>query len=194
MAQRAGYGNKLPFLAGEKIIKWQHKSFEVDINSDIYAINIYQLSLYDYTSLVALTPFNQVYYARNNENHIDINYRNKNWFIRGVLEGVDSDGDGFDDYLEFCNGTDYLDPASKLSVKLNSIQSLADGRKRIYWNKTPNTNYKVFFCEKLGNEWQEIKDVFYYSSSLSTEYYSYLSSTNNSGFFKVVAEPHDPAY
>lgn len=153
-----------------------------------------RLPLQDNPTLLAQSPFDEIHFASSNEDHIDINYRNKNWFMRGVLEDCDSDGDGFDDYVEYCNETDYLDPESKLSVHLNGIRNLADGRKEIVWSKTPNAQYKVYWCEKLGQEWQEIPDLYYHSPSYSSEYFCTLSSTNNSSFYKVVAKPSDPAY
>ncbi len=65
------------------------------------------LPLHTNESLQALSPFDEIHYPSSNEAHITINANNKLWFLKAILEGFDTDGDGSDDYQEFLAGTPY---------------------------------------------------------------------------------------
>ncbi len=151
-----------------------------------------EYSLNDHPEYLALTPFDEVHCALVNEDHIDINAHNEYWFLRGILEDFDSDEDGFDDYVEYCNGTDYMNPDSHLTVEFTSFEKVPDGNISLYWNVTPNTDYGIYSCEKLGQDWNRLNDIIVYPAS-SNIYYCTIAPTNSSGFFKIMADPVDPA-
>ena len=142
-------------------------------------------------TMLALSPFDEIHYAISNEEHIDINARNKRWFMRAILENQDSDADGFDDYTEYLAGTAYDASSSNpgLSTAIAITQPATEAV--LVWNAYPNTNYKIYFTESLTNAWQLIDTIVpAFATQISNAYPNVAHSTN--GFFKITSQPLDP--
>ncbi|MCF7816691.1 MAG: GPI inositol-deacylase [Kiritimatiellales bacterium] len=142
-------------------------------------------------TMLALSPFDEIHYAITNEEHIDINARNKRWFMRAILENQDSDADGFDDYTEYLAGTAYDSPSSNPSLSTTIAIPQPATEAVLVWNAYPNTNYKIYFTESLSDEWQLIDTIAPTSATqISNSYPNVGYSTN--GFFKITSQPVDP--
>jgi hypothetical protein len=148
------------------------------------------LHYYDY--IKALSPFDEIHYAGGNEPHIDINYNNKRWFIRAILEDYDTDGDGFDDYQEYLMGTSYDSAASKLDVASNIDAVSPTEGLRLTWNWLPNVSYKIYFTDNLAHDWTLIDNAYWYFLVWPEIVESPLPITTPSGFYKIVADVVDP--
>ncbi|WP_372795524.1 esterase/lipase family protein [Pontiella sp.] len=138
----------------------------------------------------ALSPFDEIHYGVANEPHMEINARNKAWFLRAVLEEVDSDGDGFDDYTEFLIGSDGNSSGSGLTLSTGMSAAPGNGNVALSCNLHPNTKYEVWFTEALGRPWT-LLDTFMpevYQQNTNCIY----ELTNAAGFFNVTAEAVDP--
>jgi len=148
-------------------------------------------NLASHAELAALSPFDEIHYAVNNEPHVQINARNKRWLVRAFLEGRDTDGDGYDDYQEYLLGTAY-DVADSLLEVLAVIEVfLVDGTAVLSWNAFPNTQYEVWYSAALGDPWQLLETVLpTVEASIAREYL--IDTAAPSGFFKIVAAPVDP--
>ncbi len=148
-------------------------------------------ALNNYPSMKALSPFDEIHYAYGNEPHIDMNYNNKRWFMRAILEGYDTDGDGLDDYKEYLIGSDYASAASKLEGATMETQLNEPGYLALSWNWTPNVKYKVYYTENLAREWTLVDTTYWiwtYTSSAGCT----LPMTTKMGFYKIVADIKDP--
>ncbi len=137
-------------------------------------------------SLTALSPFDEIHYAVDNEAHVEINAHNKRWIMRAMLENHDSDSDGIDDYGEFLIGTDYNSTSSTLQVVQNIVQT--NGNIRVSWNTYPNTRYEVWFTPDLTNTWSLVETIPPTTNvTLVREY-----APDPSGFFEISAYLVDP--
>lgn len=141
--------------------------------------------------LLALSPFDEIHYATNNEAHVEINARNKRWIMRAALENHDSDGDGWDDYQEFLLGTDFASstnqPIIELDIQFQPINSAA----RIVWATYPNTQYDVWHTDELGETWSLITNIPPTILTNITNEYEFVTA-GEAGFFYVSGVPVDP--
>jgi pimeloyl-ACP methyl ester carboxylesterase len=138
-------------------------------------------------SLTALSPFDEIYYAVGNEDHVEINASNKRWIMRAVLENRDSDGDGLDDYGEYLIGTDYSSPESLLEIVQHITAT--NGNVEVEWNAYPNTQFSVWFTDALTNAWSLVETIPPTTqTNLIREY-----AAEPKGFFVVSGEIADPA-
>jgi len=150
-----------------------------------------ETNLASHAELTALSPFDEIHYAINNEPHVQINVRNKRWVMRGVLEGQDTDGDGYDDYQEYLLGTAYDSPDSLLEIFAIIEVFLIDSTAVLSWNAFPNTQYEVWFAAALGDPWQLLETILpTVEPDITREYL--IDTAEPSGFFKIVATPVDP--
>lgn len=150
-----------------------------------YALNYYP-------SIKALSPFDEIHYSYWNEPHIDINY-NKRWFMRAILEGYDTDNDGYDDYQEYLIGTAYDSAASKLEHATMQTHIYEPGYLDLSWNWTPNVSYKVYFTENLAREWTLVPTGYWYQNwNPPAMAGCQLPMTTRKGFYKIVADVEDP--
>ncbi len=272
----SGYGDKLPFSEGQRVINWSYRSFLVDIDGRIYALSTtsspsvptvfygfwdtlwpfdetrttqrhyyhYALDnapggtrdsfqvLFDSTAskrssgdyclwpdhcfiptvsslgidmafcsdslnanpaITALSPFDEIHYATGNEEHIDINESNRRWFIRAVMEGFDTDGDGYDDYQEHLVGTAYDSSASQLEGPTMQAQVFGPGVIDLSWNWTTNVNYTVYYTGSLAEEWTLAPaGSCYQSSNHPATAGCLLPMDAPTGFYKVTADVNDP--
>ncbi len=159
-------------------------------------------NLSEYPDLLALTPFDEIHYAVENEPHIEINIRNKRWFMRAILEDIDSDEDGLDDYQEYAIGTDYTEADSDLQVetRLDSAPAAeitkrmsTDGSSMnsvtVSYNALQNIQYSIWFTESLEQPWTLLDTIPASSNSLMVNTYVI---TNASGYFQTTGEWIDP--
>ncbi|MEA3226087.1 MAG: hypothetical protein U9Q07_09065, partial [Planctomycetota bacterium] len=144
-------------------------------------------------AITALSPFDEIHYAVENEQHIDINKTNKRWFIRAVLEDFDTDGDGYDDYQEHLLGTAYDSPASKLEGPKVQVSVFEPGVIDLAWDWTTNVNYAVYYTESLTNEWTLAPTGTCYQSPGSPATTGCLLPMETpTGFYKIDAGVSDP--
>jgi len=161
-------------------------SLGIDIAYCSYALQYYP-------SIKALCPFDEIHYAYWNEPHIDINYNNKSWFMRAILEDYDTDADGYDDYQEYLIGTAYDSAASKLEGPKIYPQIDQQDYISLSWDWRPNVSYKVYFTENLARDWTLVFTGFDYLNWPSTNTATYqLTRSSPTGFYKIVAEVKDP--
>ena len=139
--------------------------------------------------LLALSPFDEIHFATNNEEHVEINARNKRWIMRGILENLDTDGDGLDDYQEFLLGTDYQSAADTLNIEL--ALTATGNTFTVSWELLPNTRYDVWYTAELDTTWIIIDTLSPSSFSSITNTYLY-PGTNRAGFIYVTGIPIDP--
>lgn len=144
-----------------------------------------------HAELTALSPFDEIHYATNNEPHVEINQRNKRWIMRAVLEGRDSDSDGWDDYQEFLMGTDYASAESPLDIELAIASQPASNIVQMAWATFPNTQYEVWYTDELGAPWNLIDTIPPTTLAGITNEYGF-TTTNTAGFFAVFGMPVDP--
>lgn len=144
-----------------------------------------------HAELTALSPFDEIHYGIHNEEHVEINIRNKRWIMRAVLEDQDTDGDGYDDYQEYLLGTAYDSADSLLSVYAVIEVFLVDSTAVLSWNAFPNTQYEVWFAAELGDPWLLFETILpTLAPDITREYL--IDTEERSGFFKIVATPVDP--
>jgi pimeloyl-ACP methyl ester carboxylesterase len=269
----SGYGDRLPFSEGVRVINWSYRSFLVDIDGRIYALSTtstpavptvfygfwdtlwpfdetsttrrryyhYALDnspggtrdsfqvLFDSTesfrgsgdyclwpdhcfiptvsslgidmafcsdslnanpAIAASSPFDEIHYAADNEEHIDINESNRRWFIRAVMEDYDTDGDGYDDYQEHLVGTVYDSPASKLEGPTMQAQVFEPGAIDLSWNWTTNVNYTVYYTGNLAGEWILAPAGSFYQTPPTAG--CRLPTDTPAGFYKIYADVNDP--
>ena len=150
-----------------------------------------ETNLASHAELTALSPFDEIHYAINNEPHVQINARNKRWIMRAVLEDQDTDGDGYDDYQEYLLGTAYDSADSQLNVYAIIEVFLVDSMAILSWNAFPNSQYEVWFATALGDPWQLLETILpTVEPDITREYL--IDTAEPSGFFKIVATPVDP--
>ncbi len=142
-------------------------------------------------TVAALSPFDEIHCASVNEPHIDINANNKRWLMRAILEGVDTDGDGFDDYQESLMGTDYASSASTLRLATGFVRPAASGNWVLSWDALPNVSYQVYFTESLGQAWTRIDSVMFATRTAATRTYPF-DAAKKTGFYKMTAQVVDP--
>jgi len=141
--------------------------------------------------LTALSPFDEIHYAVENEAHVEINPHNKRWLFRALLEDIDTDGDGLDDYGEYLVGTDYSLADSTLTTVIDITTQPTNGTVAISWNRFPNTQYEVWYTESLTNTWMLLETLA--PSSDPTAMREYIPAQEiPDGFFLVIADPIDP--
>jgi len=150
-----------------------------------------EASLASHAELTALSPFDEIHYAASNEPHVEINAHNKRWFMRAMLEGQDTDGDGYDDYWEYLLGTAYDSADSMLEVAVEIGLFPADGTAVLSWNLFPNTQYEIWFAATPIDPWQLLETIPPSDDPATTREYL-VDPAKPTGFFKVVATPIDP--
>ncbi|VGO17017.1 hypothetical protein PDESU_05611 [Pontiella desulfatans] len=144
-----------------------------------------------HAELLALSPFDEIHYAVTNEPHVQINPRNKRWLMRAVLEDIDTDGDGYDDYEEYLLGTNPASPDSTLNIVAVIEVALVEGSASLAWNAFPNTRYEVWYSPELGEPWQPLETLPPTSDPAILREYA-VDGSEASGFFKISANPVDP--
>ncbi|VGO22214.1 esterase/lipase family protein [Pontiella sulfatireligans] len=179
------------YIDGDDYIASTNHCFIPTVSALGIPIENIESNLASHAELTALSPFDEIHYAVNNEEHVEINARNKRWIMRAVLEDHDSDGDGFDDYQEFLLGTAYDDADSTLTVYAVIEVHLVDGTAALSWNAYPNTQYAVRFTEALDEPWLPLETIPPTSEPDITREYL-LESEALSGFFQIIATPVDP--
>jgi hypothetical protein len=148
-------------------------------------------NLSTHAEIIALSPFDEIHYAVTNERHVEINARNKRWLMRAVLEGHDSDSDGWDDYQEYLVGTAYDSAASQLAIELAMDAQPSNSSLRIAWAAYPNTRYHIWHTEELGLPWVRIDTVPPTDLAGITNKYEFTTA-EAAGFFAVSGDPVDP--
>ena len=144
-----------------------------------------------HADLLALSPFDEVHFGLANEEHVEINPRNKRWIMRAALEERDSDGDGYDDYEEYLLGTDYASADSLPGVYAVVEVAVDISRASLAWGAFPHTQYDVWYAAELGEPWQWMETIPPGTNSVVTR--SYLIDTETpTGFFKIRALVVDP--
>jgi len=142
-------------------------------------------------ALTALSPFDEIHYAINNEAHVEINARNKRWIVRALLEGIDTDGDGLDDYGEYLAGTDYSSGNSTLTTVIGIAAQPTNGTVAIAWDRFPNTQYEVWYTESLTNTWLLLETI--PPSTDPAALREYIPDPESpAGFFLISADVVDP--
>lgn len=144
-----------------------------------------------HASLAAMSPFDEIHYAARNEEHVEINTNNKPWLVRALLEDVDTDGDGFDDYQEYLMGTTYDAAGSKLDVVQVIEPVTIGGALRVVWDRLPNTQYEVWHAESLNGGWSWIETLQPSVDPLGQYVYA-PDSVHAAVFFRIIAYPVDP--
>ncbi len=142
--------------------------------------------------LLALSPFDEIHYAPANEEHVELNLNNKRWIMRAVLEGIDTDSDGWDDYQEYLMGTAYDSADSGLKIELAVAVLPTNDAVRVAWPAFPNTQYHVWHAEALDLPWQPIDTILPTTQSGITNQYDFPASATTNGFFIVTGEAVDP--
>lgn len=138
--------------------------------------------------ILALSPFDEIHYAPANEGHVEINLNNKRWIMRAVLEGIDSDGDGWDDYQEYLLGSDYASAENALDIELTL--ALTNGAVEVAWLAQPNAQYDVWFTGDLLEPWVLTNTLAPTAIAHTNTYLSAKVATN--GFFRVTGTVVDP--
>ncbi len=179
------------YIDGDDYFSTTNHCFVPTVSSLGIPIEHIETNLASHAELTALSPFDEIHYAINNEPHVQINVRNKRWIMRAVLEGQDTDGDGYDDYQEYLLGTAYDSPDSLLEIFAIIEVFLIDSTAVLFWNAFPNTQYEVWFAAALGDPWQLLETILpTVEPDITREYL--IDTAEPSGFFKIVATPVDP--
>ncbi|WP_372796305.1 esterase/lipase family protein [Pontiella sp.] len=147
-------------------------------------------NLTDHTELLALSPFDEVHLALTNEKHLEINASNKRWFMRAVLEDIDSDGDGLDDYTEYFIGTDYASGESALNFNTEADFGTLSGQAVLTVETIPNVKYKIWFTEALDQPWVKLNNLSPRSEARTAQ--RTYDLTTPAGYYRITAEPIDP--
>lgn len=148
-------------------------------------------NLFVHSNLLGLSPFDEIHFATNNEEHVEINPRNKRWIIRSILEDYDSDGDGVDDYKEFLVGTAYDSAESKPVISAILTVPRNDLNAELTWIALPNISYAVWYTDDLLNPWLAA-DTFPPVIEPRTNSYT-MAITGTNLFFKITGHIIDPA-
>jgi len=144
------------------------------------------------TAVLSQSPFDEIHYPSVNEPHIDINVSNKRWFMRAVLEGYDTDSDGYDDYQEYLIGTVYDSGSSKLEGASMKAMYLGLGQLNLTWELQANVNDRIYFTEHLAGEWTLVPPESYSLGGIPPQATAILPQLTESGFYKIVSEIQDP--
>ncbi|WP_372796306.1 hypothetical protein [Pontiella sp.] len=136
----------------------------------------------------ALSPFDEIHYAVGNEPHMEINDRNKAWFMRAVLEDYDSDGDGLDDYQEYLIGTDPDTVGGRPSAQ-SELSRPAGNAMALSFNALENVQYSIWFTEALDQPWELLDTIPPSSLAAITNTYDIVHAE---GYFKITGEIFDP--
>jgi len=113
--------------------------------------------------------------------------------MRAVLEGFDTDGDGYDDYREYLLGTAYDSAASKLEGATMQPQIDDEGFFNLSWNWRPNVIYRIYFTESLARDWTLVETGYSYQNWTPPFMAScQLPRSTQTGFYKIVTEVKDP--
>lgn len=144
------------------------------------------------SSLTDLSPFDEIHFATNNEAHVEITAHNKRWIVRALLEDIDTDSDGWDDYQEYLMGTGYDSAESTLEIVQRIASQPTNDTVQLSWEAFPNTQYEVWFAETLTNTWQHLETVAPTTDPAILR--EYLPSPETpAGFYLISAAPIDPA-
>lgn len=197
----------LDYIDGDDFLVHRDHCFVPTVSSLGIPLEFIDTDLSANPDVLALSPFDEIHTALDNEMHTEINSRNKRWFMRGVLEGIDSDNDGLSDYQEYLIGTAYnvadsdlrvqttVAPASSTGTKIilpdaqgDAIADLGDA-VAVSYNALQNVQYTIWFTDSLENPWQPWDTV--PPTNLSTVMNIY-NLTNAAGFFTTTGTIIDP--
>lgn len=142
-------------------------------------------------SVTALSPFDEFHCAATNEAHITINAVNKPWFMRAILSGHDTDGDGFDDYQEYVMGTQYDSADSHLTVQPALAPLALTNAVALTWQALPHVRYAVYYAETLDQPWSLVETVMPNTQTAVSRTYA-ADPEKKSGFYKMTATVVDP--
>lgn len=179
------------YIDGDDYITSTNHCFIPTVSALGIPIENIESNLNSHAELTALSPFDEIHYAISNEEHVEINARNKRWIVRAILENHDTDEDGYDDYEEYLIGTAYDSPDSTLMIHAILEVTLVDGTAVLSWNAYSNTQYAVSYSEALGDPWQPIETIAPTNDPVIARAYL-LDSVAESGFFKITGIPIDP--
>jgi len=177
-------------ISGDDYCNYTNHCFIPTVSALGIPIENLESNLAVHAELTALSPFDEIHCATNNEAHVEINLRNKRWIMRAVLEDRDSDGDGWDDYQEFLVGTAYDSAEDQLAIDL-SIASQPGNRVQVAWNAFPNTQYEIWYSDELGAPWNLINTVSPSAVTTPTNVSEFITS-GPVGFFAVSGKSIDP--
>lgn len=178
-------------ISGDDYLTTTNHCFIPTVSALGIPIEHLETNLSSHAELLALSPFDEIHYAISNEEHVEINARNKRWIMRTILEDRDSDDDGWDDYQEYLMGTDYASAESQASIELAIATQSSSNLAQVAWAALPNTQYEVWYTDELGSPWAAIDTVSLTPLSGTTNQYTF-PTTNSAGFYAVSGIPVDP--
>lgn len=177
-------------ISGDDYCNYTNHCFIPTVSALGIPLENIESNLATHVELLELSPFDEIHFATNNEEHVEINPRNKRWIMRSILEGYDTDSDGFDDYREFLLGTAHDSADDRLQIELDIMTY--SNMLSVAWNTYPNTKYSIWYSPELGAAWSLIDSVEPVSASgIVTNLYLNPSSSV-SGFVLITGEPIDP--
>ncbi|QHI68585.1 esterase/lipase family protein [Tichowtungia aerotolerans] len=182
--------DELPYKSSDDWCNYGNHCFIPTCSSLGIPISKIEQTIHGNSSVLSLSPFDEVHYASTNEKHIDVNSNNKRWFLRAILEGYDTDRDGFDDYQEHYLGTAYNNALSKLTLS-TGLSVPSQNSVAVSWLAYPNTKNYVYRAETLNGPWQLVNTITASSSKTITRTYA-ISDELSCAFFNVTAKPVDP--
>ncbi len=181
---------KLPYRNSDDWCSYNDHCFIPTCSSLGIPISKIEQTIHNNSTVLNLSPFDEVHYAFSNEAHIEINARNKPWFIRAILEGFDTDTDGFDDYEEYLLGTAYNDASDKLKFSIESIAT--SNLTTLKWPANPNTQYYIYKTDALvESTWNLVGSIRSSSTNFISQAFANTDYSTNA-FFKITAQPSDP--
>ena len=200
----------LDYIDGDDFLTYSNHCFVPTVSSLGIPIEYIETNLSAHPEILALSPFDEIHTALENEVHTEINSRNKRWFLRAILEGIDSDNDGLDDYQEYLVGTDYMAADSSL-LQVETIITPAPDRDAfpmaigadgggfngidigtaidVSYDAVQNVQYSTWFTESLANPWLLLDTTPPTEEATVIKTYSI---TNTAAFFKTTGEIIDP--
>ncbi|WP_372847052.1 esterase/lipase family protein [Pontiella sp.] len=182
--------DQLPYKNSDDWCNYSDHCFIPTCSSLGIPLSQIEQTIHNNGSVSSLSPFDEIHYAIDNEEHIEINARNKRWFMRAVLEDYDTDRDGFDDYQEYLLGTAYNNASDKLAFSIEFDVGAASSAT-LRWQALANTRYDVYKAEALAGAWQYIESVELTQAGTVGRSYAMDDGATNA-FFKVSASPIDP--
>ncbi len=140
------------------------------------------LPLVDRPDIRALSPFDEIYFAAQNEPHIDINAHNKRHFLKAILQAADSDNDGFDDYAEHLAATDLFDASDFLRI---TSFSLSPATLTIRFPARAERSYQILSAASLALPVTPLPNTRVTASDDTWLDVSFPRPESTSGFFKL---------